>query len=63
MDEDIEVGGKTKYIKVKIVPDDQREPFYLGWESSEVYFRVKMLTQMGRLKAYICINPCKQSRQ
>ena len=33
-------GGETEYIKLKVV----------GQDSNEIHFRVKMTTQMGKLK-------------
>ena len=35
-----EAGGETEYIKLKVV----------GQDSNEIHFRVKMTTQMGKLK-------------
>merc|ERR1711884_973884 len=40
MGDNAEAGGETEYIKLKVV----------GQDSNEIHFRVKMTTQMGKLK-------------
>merc|ERR1712008_50656 len=40
MGDNAEAAGETEYIKLKVV----------GQDSNEIHFRVKMTTQMGKLK-------------
>merc|ERR1711935_194407 len=40
MGDNAEASGETEYIKLKVV----------GQDSNEIHFRVKMTTQMGKLK-------------